>query len=106
MLTCASNRADAEASNGNSFADRLGPVRNGGRGAQRDTTRPTADRQPTRQRNAPPKREKRKPVTAADLDAELEAFMNTSSKGATAENAAVTGDVQPAKAATQDVDMS
>ncbi|KAJ1032522.1 hypothetical protein NDA16_000545 [Ustilago loliicola] len=98
--------ADAEAGNRNSFADRLGPVRNGGRAGQRDATRSTGDKQPARPRNAPPKREKRKPVTAADLDAELEAFMNAPSKSSSADNAAAASDVQPAKATTQDVEMS
>lgn len=81
----------------NSFADRLGPVRNGGRGSQRDNGRQAAGR------NAPAKREKRKPVTAADLDAELEAFMNRPSNAPSAQEAQ---SVKAPADAQQDVEMS
>ena len=93
-------QADATAAS-NSFAHRLGPVRNGGgRAAQRATNRPA--------RNSPPKRDKRKPVTAADLDAQLEAFMNAPSKSQSATAAATAAsDTHPTTAAaTTDVDMS
>ncbi|CBQ70404.1 conserved hypothetical protein [Sporisorium reilianum SRZ2] len=92
-----------EAGGANTFADRLGPVRNGGRNGQRESQRPAAGQQPSagRPRNAPPKREKRKPVTAADLDAELEAFMNApSSTSETRPTPAVTSN------AAHDVEMS
>lgn len=98
-----SERNDANASGaGNSFAERLGPVR----GGQRENK--NGGKQSARTRNAPAKREKRKPVTAADLDAELEAFMNTPSNTAAAasssNDAAVASSAQPASA--QDVEMS
>lgn len=98
LSPCHSDNAEANgASAASSFADRLGPVRNGGRGANRSAN---AD-QSARPRNAPAKREKRKPVTAADLDAELEAFMNTPSSKTTAAS-------EPAQTAAsgQDVEMS
>ncbi|SPO22699.1 uncharacterized protein UTRI_01377 [Ustilago trichophora] len=88
----------------NSFADRLGPLRKGDRGGQREPTRAT--KQSAHPRNAAPKREKRKPVTAADLDAELEAFMNAPSSGAAtaSADAPATNSAQPSNA--QDVEMS
>ncbi|SPO24872.1 uncharacterized protein UTRI_01377_B [Ustilago trichophora] len=88
----------------NSFADRLGPLRNGGRGGQREPTR--GAKQSAQPRNAAPKREKRKPVTAADLDAELEAFMNAPSSGAgtASANAPAANGAQSSNA--QDVEMS
>ncbi|EST06389.1 RNA recognition motif domain protein [Kalmanozyma brasiliensis GHG001] len=94
----------AETNGANSFADRLGPVRNGGRGDQRQPN----GRQVAQPRNAPAKREKRKPVTAADLDAELEAFMNTPSVKPTAANGASVSTMQATQTASigQDVEMS
>lgn len=88
-----------------SFADRLGPVRNGGRGGgQREANRSTGRQQGGRHQNAPAKREKRKPVTAADLDAELEAFMNAPSSSNN--TAAAANEAQPAQApTTEDVEM-
>ncbi|SNX82380.1 uncharacterized protein MEPE_01086 [Melanopsichium pennsylvanicum] len=83
-----SSRDDSEAINAaaHSFADRLGPVRYPSRdGGQRGTSR--GGNQPARARNAPAKSEKRKPVTAADLDAELEAFMNAPTNTTTATTA-------------------
>lgn len=95
---CHSDNAEANrASAASSFADRLGPVGNGGRGANRAANSSQAERS----RSAPSKREKRKPITAADLDAELEAFMNTPSSKATAAS-------EPAQTGPsgQDVEMS
>ncbi|CDU24549.1 uncharacterized protein SPSC_04050 [Sporisorium scitamineum] len=87
-----------------SFADRLGPVRNGGRGGQRESNRPTGQ-QRARPQNAAARREKRKPVTAADLDAELEAFMNAPSSAA---NPHAAGETQPTQATSNanDVEIS
>ncbi|GAC97280.1 hypothetical protein PHSY_004865 [Pseudozyma hubeiensis SY62] len=101
---------EAEAAGaGSRFADRLGPVRNGGRnGGRRETNATTAGQQAGRTRNAPPRREKRKPVTAADLDAELEAFMNSPSSSKPDATVAVTSEAQPAQTAskTEDVEMA
>lgn len=95
-----------QADGGARFADRLGPVRNGGRGGQSETKR--AERAHT----APAKREKRKPVTAADLDAELEAFMSAPSDSAPPSHATAaapaTGQPDPVKASSNadDVEMA
>ncbi|GAK62899.1 RNA-binding domain-containing protein [Moesziomyces antarcticus] len=55
------------------FGDRLGPVRHA-----REGNKTTSTRGGNGQRNTP--REKRKPKTAADLDSELDAFMNAPAK--------------------------
>ena len=78
-------------------------MRNGGRNGQREANRSNGGKQGSQGRNAPAKREKRKPVTAADLDAELEAFMNAPSKTAAGETQ------QPAETSSstaQDVEMA
>lgn len=87
-----------------SFADRLGPVQRGGRhGEQRNSTRSSRAQLGARSQNGAAKREKRKPVTAADLDAELEAFMKTPSSNI---NSTAEPQPTPTSSNAQDVDMS
>lgn len=93
-----------ESTGANSFADRLGPVRNGGRGTQRESN----GRHTAQPKNTHARREKRKPVTAADLDAELEAFMNTPPTNASASEGATATGSQPTQTSSnsEDVEMS
>ncbi|PWZ01054.1 RNA-binding domain-containing protein [Testicularia cyperi] len=115
------NDAEAGNSRASSFANRLGPAPrasrdSNGRGADHNT-RMNRQQQNKGQVRGPAstssRREKRRPVTAADLDAELEAFMqapssSSSNPDATSAQAAAPQahqEQQPAPA-VQDVEMS